>query len=273
MAKVASIQMTSGSSVPANLSLAEKLVSQAVGSGAELVVLPENFALMPAKETETASHQEQISSAGPIQTFLSDLANKHGIWILGGTIPIASADADKPYSTSLLFNNAGEQVLRYDKIHLFDVQILGSEEKYTESDTITRGNQISVYDTPFGKVGVAICYDLRFPELFRELSAQGAEIILFPAAFTAMTGKAHWETLLRARAIENLTYLVAAAQGGYHVSGRMTYGNSMIIDPWGSIVSIKGDDRPGVVIADIDPHFISKTRTSFPSLQHRRLPL
>ena len=277
MAKVAAIQMTSGSSLPANLSLAGQLVAQAVGSGAELVVLPESFALMPANEKESARYQETISDISsktqPIQRFLSDLAKQYGIWILGGTIPVSSDDESKPYSTSLLFNSAGKMVMRYDKIHLFDVEILGSKEKYTESDTVSCGNEVNVCDTPFGKVGVAICYDLRFPELFRELSAQGAEIFLFPAAFTAMTGKAHWETLLRARAIENLSFLVAAAQGGYHVSGRMTYGNSMIIDPWGSIVGIKADNRPGIVVADIDTHFTSKTRTSFPALKHKRFPL
>ncbi len=281
MAIIAAIQMTSGSSLPANLSLAGQLVAQAVTAGAELVVLPENFALMPANEKEIARYQETISDASsgtssqdvPIQTFLSDLAKKHGIWILGGTVPISSADKAKPYASSLLFNSEGQLAMRYDKIHLFDVEILGSKEKYTESDTITSGNKVSVCETPFGKVGVAICYDLRFPELFRELSAQGAELILFPAAFTAMTGKAHWETLLRARAIENLSYLVAAAQGGYHVNGRMTYGNSMIIDPWGSIVGIKADNRPGIVIAEIDSNFTYKTRASFPTLKHKKLPL
>lgn len=197
-------------------------------------------------------------------------AARLGIWIVGGTIPIETDDASRVRATCLIYNDTGEQVARYDKIHLFDVKLEESDETYIESETIEPGTSVTVIETPFGRLGVAICYDLRFPELFRSMADENVEIIAVPSAFTAITGKAHWETLLRARAIENLSYVVAAAQGGYHVSGRETYGNSMIVDPWGAILDCLPRGS-GVVTAEIDLQKIHNTRRSFPVLEHRRM--
>jgi nitrilase len=261
--------MASGPNVNANLLEAERLIAQAAAAGAQLVVLPENFALMGCQETDKVKVRE-IEGDGPLQTFLARQAVRHNIWLVGGTIPLQATDEHKIRASCLLFDNAGRQVARYDKLHLFDVQVMDSQERYTESLTIERGEQEVVADTPFGRVGLAICYDLRFPELFRNLLDKGMEILVLPAAFTALTGRAHWEPLLRARAIENLCYVVASAQGGYHASGRETYGHSMIIDPWGKIL----DQLPhgsGVVVASIDRHRLENTRRLFPSLEHRRL--
>ncbi|HGG59883.1 MAG TPA: carbon-nitrogen hydrolase family protein [Gammaproteobacteria bacterium] len=271
MSKFAAIQMGSGSQVSANLLAAEKLIAEAVRDGAEFVVLPENFALMGKTEQDKLEIREK-EGAGRLQTFLSEQARKHGVWLHGGTIPLASDDPGKVYATSLLFDANGRQVARYDKIHLFDVHVVGSDERYTESETIIRGDQVVVADTPFGRVGMAVCYDLRFPELFRQMLDQGAEIILLPAAFTDITGRAHWEILLRARAIENLCYIVAAAQGGYHVNGRATYGHTMIVDPWGGIVAARNSTSCGVVVGDIKTEYLQTTRKQFPALEHRRLP-
>lgn len=265
--------MTSGGSIAGNISQAETLISQAAGSGVDLVVLPENFAVMPAIEKELYQSQETLGDGGPIQSFLATLAKKLNVWILGGTIPIHSEVEMKPFSSSLLYDNQGKLVTRYDKIHLFDVFIEESDESYCESNIISAGGQVSVIDTPFGVIGIAICYDLRFPELFRKMSDLGVDVVLLPAAFTATTGQAHWEALLRARSIENQCYMVAAAQGGYHVNGRETYGHSMIVDPWGSVISLKADNRPGYVSADINLDFIRSTRHSFPVLNHRKKSL
>lgn len=269
MTTVAAVQMASGPNVNANLLEAERLIAQAAAAGAQLVVLPENFALMGRQETDKIKVRE-IEGDGPLQTFLTRQAVRHNIWLVGGTIPLQATDEHKIRASCLLFDNTGRQVARYDKLHLFDVQVMDSQERYTESLTIERGEQEVVADTPFGRVGLAICYDLRFPELFRNLLDKGMEILILPAAFTALTGRAHWEPLLRARAIENLCYVVASAQGGYHASGRETYGHSMVIDPWGKIL----DQLPqgsGVVVASIDRQRLENTRRLFPSLEHRRL--
>ena len=269
MTKVAAIQMASGPKVGANLLEAERLVSDAAKAGAELVVLPENFAIMGLSETDKLDEREKPGE-GPIQDFLARMARQHGIWLAGGTVPMESSDPGKIRAAYLLLNDKGEQVARYDKIHLFDVNVPGSGEKYTESETIEAGTEAVVVDTPFGKIGIAVCYDLRFPELFREMLDMGMEIALVPSAFTAITGKAHWETLVRARAIENLCYVVASAQGGYHANGRETHGDSMIVEPWGMIV----DRLPrgsGFVLAEIDRERIESTRRNFPAIEHRRL--
>ncbi len=270
MSRFAAIQMGSGSQVSANLLAAEKLIREAVEQGAEFVVLPENFALMGKTEQDKLKISES-EGAGRLQDFLAEQSRKHGIWLHGGTIPLASDDPSKVHATSLLFDAEGRQVARYDKIHLFDVHIVGSDEHYIESETIVRGDRVVVTDTPFGRVGMAVCYDLRFPELFRQMLDQGAEIILLPAAFTDITGRAHWEILLRARAIENLCYIVASAQGGFHVNGRATYGHSMIVDPWGGIVAERSATSCGVVIGDIETEYLRTTRKQFPALEHRRL--
>jgi len=267
--KVAAIQMASGPNVSANLTEAGKLISQAVDGGAKLVVLPENFAVMGITEKDKLKVAEQEGS-GPIQDFLAGEAEKHGIWLVGGTIPIKTSDASRIRAASLVFNDKGKPAARYDKIHLFDVTLEESGETYHESETIEHGDSITVTDTPFGRLGIAVCYDLRFPEMFRSMADQNVEIIAVPSAFTAITGKAHWETLVRARAIENLAYVVASAQGGYHVSGRETYGNSMIVDPWGTIQDCLPRGS-GVVLGELDMQKIQNTRRSFPVLEHRRM--
>jgi len=268
MSKVAAIQMASAPQRDANLMEAGRLIQMAKEQGAELAVLPENFPIMGVNESDKVDIREAYND-GPIQNFLSEQANKHGMWIVGGTVPIKCDDPNKILASSILYNSDGEVVVRYDKIHLFDVE-LGNDESYKESETIASGTELVVADTPFGKLGLAICYDLRFPELFRQLVDKGAEIIAIPSAFTATTGKSHWEVLVRARAIENLCYVIAADQGGYHLSGRNTYGDSMIVDPWGNVLN-RLSQGAGVVIADIDIERMKNTRRTFPCLQHRTL--
>ena len=269
MSIAACIQMASGPNVGANLLEAERLIEEAVSQQAQLVVLPENFALMGVTEHDKVEHREKQGS-GAIQTFLSEQSARHGIWLVGGTLPMVADDERKVRATCLVFNDKGEQAARYDKIHLFDVQLVDSNEQYTESETIEPGHQVVVVDTPFGRMGVAVCYDLRFPELFRQQLDAGMEILVLPSAFTAITGRAHWEVLVRARAIENLCYVIAPDQGGYHLNGRETYGNSMIVDPWGTVLN-RLSRGPGVVCAAIDLGLLNSVRRNFPSIQHRRL--
>jgi nitrilase len=263
--KVAAIQMASGPNVPGNLNEAGRLVEQAAKQGAKLVVLPEYFPIMGINETDKVAMREEPGH-GVIQNFLRETAKKHKIWLVGGSIPLASSDPKKVLNTCLLFNDRGEQVARYDKIHLFNLDL--GNEHYHEARTIEPGKEVVAVDTPFGRIGLAICYDLRFPELFRAM--KNVDLIVLPSAFTATTGKMHWEVLLRARAIENLAYVVAAAQGGYHVSGRETHGHSMVVDPWGRIL----DELPrgsGVVIAEVNPAYQESMRASLPALSHRTL--
>lgn len=268
MSKVAAIQMASGPNVKANLAEAEKLINIAVQQEAELVVLPENFAIMGMAETDKVKIAEEFGS-GLLQDFLKQQAVKHNIWLVGGTIPLTSGEPGKISAACLLLNTQGEVVARYDKIHLFDVTIEASSESYTESETITPGDNIVVVDTPFGRLGLAICYDLRFPELFRAMVEQGMEICALPSAFTSLTGRVHWESLLRSRAIENLSFMIAADQGGYHVGGRETHGDSMIVDPWGLVLN-RLPHGTGVVVANIDITKLEHTRKMFPALQHKR---
>jgi predicted amidohydrolase len=273
VSKVAAIQMASGPNVKANLAEAEKLIKIAVQQQAELVVLPENFAIMGTSEHDKVKLAEQDGNdenPGMLQNFLREQAIKNNIWLVGGTIPLASRDPEKVYSSCLLFNPQGERVARYDKIHLFDVTIDDQHESYTESETIMPGNNIVVTDTPFGKLGIAVCYDLRFPELFRAMVDQGMEICVIPSAFTSLTGKVHWEALLRSRAIENLCFIIAADQGGYHIGGRETHGDSMIIDPWGLVLN-RLPHGTGVVVANIDLSNLERTRKMFPALQHKQI--
>jgi len=263
--KVAAIQMASGPNVSGNLDEAHRLIAEAVEQGACMVVLPEFFAIMGMSDGDKVAVREQPGD-GPIQAFLSKTARQFRIWLVGGSIPLAAHTPDKVLNSCLVFNEKGEQVARYDKIHLFSLK-LGSES-YNEARTIEPGNEVVVVDSPFGRVGLAVCYDLRFPELFRAM--KDVDIIVLPAAFTETTGKMHWEFLVRARAIENLAYVVAAAQGGYHVNGRETHGNSMIVDPWGRVL----DRLPrgsGVVIAEVNPSYQESLRTSLPALTHRVL--
>ncbi len=260
--------MASGPNVKANLAEAEKLVKIAVQQEAELVVLPENFAIMGTTENDKVKIAEDFGS-GLLQDYLRDLAIKYNIWLVGGTIPLSSGEVGKISAACLLFNPQGEVVARYDKIHLFDVTIEASNESYTESETISAGNDIVVVDTPFGRLGLAVCYDLRFPELFRAMVEQKMEICALPSAFTSLTGKVHWESLLRSRAIENLSFMIAADQGGYHVGGRETHGDSMIVDPWGQVLN-RLPHGTGVVVANIDMVKLEHTRKMFPALEHQR---
>jgi nitrilase len=261
--KVAAVQMASGPNVAGNLSEARRLVANAVQQGARLVVLPEFFAIMGMSEQDKVVVREQPGQ-GEIHDFLSETARQHGIWLVGGSIPLAACAPDKVLNSCLVFNEQGEQVARYDKIHLFNLEL--GNESYNEARTIEPGNQVVVIESPFGRIGLAICYDLRFPELFRAM--KDVDIIVLPSAFTETTGKMHWEVLVRARAVENLAYVVAAAQGGYHVNGRETHGNSMVVDPWGRVL----DRLPrgsGVVIGEINPTYQASLRNSLPALSHR----
>ncbi len=269
MSVVACIQMASSPNIGANLLEAERLVEEAVSQQARLVVLPENFALMGKTESDKVQAREEDNN-GTIQTFLAEQSARHGIWLVGGTIPMVASDENKVRATCLVFDDAGKQVARYDKIHLFDVELVDSDEQYTESETIEPGDKVVVIDSPFGRMGVAVCYDLRFPELFRQQLEDGMEILVMPSAFTAITGRAHWEVLVRARAIENLCYVIAPDQGGYHLSGRETYGHSMIVDPWGTVLNSLARG-PGVVCADIELGRLHSARRNFPSIEHRRL--
>jgi nitrilase len=268
VSKVAAIQMASGPNVKANLAEAEKLIKIAVQQQAELVVLPENFAIMGTSETDKVKIAETFGS-GLLQDYLRDQAINNNIWLVGGTIPILSKESGKVFAACLLYNPQGEVVARYDKIHLFDVTIEATNESYTESETITPGDRIVVVDTPFGRLGLAVCYDLRFPELFRAMVEQNMEICALPSAFTSLTGKVHWESLLRARSIENLSFIIAADQGGYHVGGRETHGDSMIVDPWGLVLN-RLPHGTGVVVANIDIEKLEHTRKMFPALKHKR---
>ena len=270
MSKVAAIQMASGPNVDANLHEAGRLISQAAAAGAELIVLPENFAIMGIEESDKIAVREAQGN-GPIQTFISDQAKHHNTWIVGGTIPLECDDPKKILAACMVYDNKGNIVERYYKIHLFDVDLVDTGEKYIDSETIEFGSlELKVVDSPFGKIGLAVCYDLRFPELFRGLLDLGAEIIVLPAAFTAATGQAHWESLLRARAIENLTYIIASAQGGYHLNGRATHGDSMIIDPWGAILN-RIKHGAGFTLAEINLDYLQSRRKTFPCIQHRRM--
>lgn len=263
--RIAAVQMVSGPRVAENLDTAGRLVADAVGQGARLVVLPEYFPIIGAADADRVRAREAFGN-GPIQAWLAETARRHGIWLFAGSIPLAASAPDKMRNSSLVFNPAGECVERYDKVHLFGFS--KGEESYDEASFIEAGDQLVAVDTPFGRVALSICYDLRFPELYRALVP--VDLILVPAAFTETTGRAHWEILLRARAIENQCYLLAVGQGGTHENGRQTHGNSMIIDPWGDILDRKAKG-PGVVIADLDHQRIAEIRESLPALAHRKL--
>jgi nitrilase len=262
--KVAAIQMASGPNVEGNLSEARRLVAKAVEQGAKLVVLPEFFAIMGMNEQDKVKVREQAGQ-GPIQQFMSETARRHRIWLMG-SLPLAANALDKVRNSLLVFDETGAQVARYDKIHLFNLTL--GNESYNEAQTIEPGDKVVVVDSPFGRIGLAVCYDLRFPELFRAM--KDVDILVLPSAFTATTGKVHWEPLIRARAIENLSYVIAAAQGGYHVSGRETHGHSMIVDPWGRIMD-ELQRGSGVVIADVNPSYQASLRKSLPALSHRTI--
>ena len=267
--KIAAVQMISGPEVAPNLATAGRLIAEAAATGAQLVALPEYFPLIGATDADRLAARE-ADGVGPIQDFLAASARRHGIWLVGGSIPLLAQDPDKLRNSCLVFDPQGKPAARYDKIHLFGFR--KGDESYDEAATIERGDQVVAFDCPLGRVGLAICYDLRFPELFRALARlpNPVDLLVLPAAFTETTGRAHWEMLLRARAVENQCYVLAAAQGGRHPNGRMTHGNSMVIDPWGEVLA-RMDKGEGVVLAELDPQRLVDTRTSLPALKHRIL--
>jgi nitrilase len=267
--KVAAIQMVSGASVPANLEQARALLEQAAQAGAELAALPEYFCLMGHKDSDKLAVRESVGD-GAVQTFLARAARELGLWIVGGTLPLAAGDEAHVRNTSLVFSPSGERVARYDKIHLFKFD--NGRERYDESRVIESGGEtvaleLRSRDGQAWRIGLSVCYDLRFPELYRALNA---DVLLVPSAFTHVTGQAHWELLLRARAVENLAYVIAPAQGGTHENGRRTWGHSMVVDPWGVVLAQRAEGA-GVVVADLDPALQAQLRAQLPALQHRVL--
>ena len=263
--KIAALQMVSAPDLVTNLATAERLIDQAVSDGAQLVSLPEYFVQMGLHETDKFQIAEEFGQ-GPMQEMLASKARQHGIWVAGGSMPIKTQDAAKVTNTALLFNPKGEVVARYDKIHLFSYQ--DGVRNLDEGRTMVAGTEIVTADTPFGRIGMSICYDLRFPELYRAMG--DVDLILVPSAFTVPTGSAHWEVLLRARAIENQCYVLAAAQGGTHASGRQTYGHSMLIDPWGEVVSVLPEGE-GVVMGEVDPERLKSVRHNLQAMRHRKI--
>lgn len=263
--KVAAVQMCSSDNVDENLRAADAFIKEAAAAQAGLVVLPENFALMSLTPADKLKHKETFGQ-GKIQNFLSNAAKENNVWIVGGTIPIASEDNEnKVRAACLMYDNQGYLAARYDKIHLFDA-IISETERHKESDVVEPGpeNNVVVVDTPVGKVGIAICFDVRFADHFRALFNRGAEIIVLPSAFTVKTGKAHWKLLTRCRAIDTFSYFIGAGQGGTHTSGRKTYGHSVIVDPWGEVVAELGDSGTGVIYSDIDLAHLYQIRDSIP---------
>lgn len=270
MPVAAVLQMTSTADVAANLATARNLLERARAEGASLAALPENFALMGREETDKLAVAEDFGE-GPIQAFLGHCARELKLWIVGGTAPVRSPGHHaKVCAASLVFDDQGRCVGRYDKIHLFDVDIPDREEQYRESATTAAGAAPRVIATPVGHLGMAVCYDVRFPELFRLLQAHGADVLSLPSAFTAATGRAHWDLLVRARAVENLCFMLAPAQGGLHQNGRETYGDSMIVDPWGQVLARVATAGPGLAVAEIDRTLQQELRRRFPVLTHRR---
>jgi len=270
MTRVATIQMVSTADVAKNLAAAAELLTQAASLGAEFALLPEYFPIISDNDRDKLAYRE-IPGRGPIQDFLCEQAHKHRIWLMGGTIPLVCDDENRVYNSCLLYSPDGVVTARYEKIHLFDVFVdQTGKEAYNESRTIAAGSDVVVATTPFARIGMSICYDLRFPELYRRMLDQGINVITVPSAFTWTTGKRHWEILLRARAVENLCYVIASNQGGQNTAKRSTWGHSMIIDPWGDILA-SIDSGPGVVCADLDFAKLEMLRTTFPALQHRKL--
>ena len=267
--KVAALQMVSAIDREANLARAHVLLAEAAAAGAELAVLPEYFCVMGAKDTDKLALREQPGD-GVVQRFLADAAREFGLWIVGGTLPLEAGDDQHVFNSSLVYTPTGECVARYDKIHLFFFD--NGRERFDERRVIVPGNAPVHFDLPSRdghtwRIGLSVCYDLRFPELYRTLSKQGADLLLVPSAFTHTTGAAHWELLLRARAVENLAWVVAPAQGGLHENGRQTWGQSMIVDPWGTVVAQQATGE-GVVLFDIDARRTAASRAQLPALSH-----
>lgn len=262
---VAAIQMISAPDVATNINTAGRLIAEAADKGAQLLLLPEYWPAMGMHDTDKvdiAEHQGE----GPIQAFMADAARRHGVWLIGGTLPLVAEESGKVRNALMVYDPQGERLARYDKIHLFN--FTRGEESYDEARTIVPGDQVGTFEAPFGRVGLSVCYDLRFPELYRAMG--DCSLIVVPSAFTWTTGRAHWEILLRARAIENQCYVLASGQGGVHPNGRRTWGHSMLIDPWGEILDVLPEGE-GLAIGAIDPHHLTRVRESLPALRHRRM--
>ncbi|MBR8345307.1 carbon-nitrogen hydrolase family protein [Burkholderia ambifaria] len=263
--RVAALQMVSTPDVARNLAEAGRLIAEAAGDGAQLVLLPEYFCFMGHRDTDKLALAEPYRD-GPIQQFLPQAAQRHGVWLIGGTLPLKAPEPDRVLNTTLVFDPSGHEAARYDKIHLFNFE--KGDESFDEARTIRAGETVVTFDAPFGRVGLSVCYDLRFPELYRRMG--DCALIVVPSAFTYTTGRAHWEMLLRARAVENQCYVLAAAQGGKHENGRRTWGHSMLVDPWGEIVAVR-DEGASVVTGALDPQRIADVRQSLPAWRHRVL--
>jgi nitrilase len=266
---VAALQMTSGTDAAANVATARRLLADAAAAGARVALLPENFALM-ARGTADRLAIAETHGEGSIQSAMAAAARELGLWVIAGTLPLRVPGETRVAQALLVYDDTGREVARYDKIHLFDVDVPGAGESHRESASMRPGNRVVSVDTPIGRVGLAICYDVRFPELFRQLSAEGADWFVLPAAFTVPTGRAHWEVLLRARAVENLAGVVAAGQWGRHANGRETYGDSLVIDHWGRVLA-RLPEGEGVVVASFDTEAQREARAAFPALSHRVL--
>lgn len=263
--RIAAVQMISTPHPAQNIVVAQRLVAEAAQQGAQLVLLPEYWAIMGMQDADKVAHAEAAGS-GPLQAVMADMARQHGIWLIGGTLPMIAPEPGKVMNTTLVFDPQGKCVSHYDKIHLFGFS--KGEESYDESRTIVHGDAVTTFAAPFGQVGLSVCYDLRFPELYRAMGE--CALIVVPAAFTYTTGRAHWEILLRARAIENQCYVLAAAQGGVHPNGRRTWGHSMLIDPWGEIRAVLAEGE-GVVVGEFDAQLLAQVRENLPALRHRKL--
>ncbi len=274
--RVAAIQMVSGFELADNFVQARRLLEEAAAQDAAVAVLPENFAAFQNRRLAELGQAECRGGEAPIQRFLAEEASRLGLWIVGGSVPVSQRPDGEPVPhgrvrpACLVVNDRGEQVARYDKIHLFDAEVGDAQGRYQESELFEPGDQVVTVDTPAGRLGLTICYDLRFPELYRQLRAEGAEWVVVPSAFTHRTGQAHWEVLLRARAIENQFWICAPDQGGWHDERRRTWGHSMVVDPWGGIVDQAGEGED-VVTATLEPEFLENTRAAMPVWQHRRL--
>ncbi len=271
--KIAALQMVSAASREANLGHARRLLDEAAAQGAELAVLPEYFCLMGQRDGDKLALAERFG-AGAVQDFLAGAARELGLWIVGGTLPLLSPQPERVFNASLAFSPEGACVARYDKIHLF--YFSDGQEHYDERRAVAPGAVPTVFELPScdghrWRVGLSVCYDLRFPELYRALARQGAELLLVPSAFTRTTGAAHWEVLLRARAIENLAWVAAPAQGGRHENGRQTWGQTMVVDPWGAVVAQRQADGEGTVLFELDARHTARCRAQLPALSHRVL--
>ncbi len=269
--EIAALQMVSTPDVDENLRTARTLLAQAAADGAELAVLPEYFCLLGRRDDDKLAHAE-AEGEGPIQQALSEAAREHGMWVVGGTLPLRTADPGRVRNATLVFGPDGQRVARYDKIHLFHFD--NGRERYDESRTLEAGTEPACFDLAARdgrrwRVGLSVCYDLRFPELYRRLAAQGAQLLLVPSAFTHTTGQAHWEALLRARAIENLAYVAAPAQGGTHANGRRTWGHTLVADPWGEVIACRAEDGEGLARACLDLSRLESARAQLPALEHR----